>query len=145
MTKLEELELKIAELNQLERKIRELSEQQVKILSDFWNEKSDLAQRIKDSHYMFSHPTIKYRTSRGPVLGHSREDNSLFVFSLGEGLREVNLFSNETSPFTWKKLIELGMFEDAYEGIKYLDRMIDEYINDDQKIIRDMEERINKI
>jgi len=144
MTNLVEIEQKLTELNKLERKIGELSEQQEKILFDLWNSKKDLAQKINESRYMFGHPTIQYRSPKGPILGFSREENSLYVFSIGEGLRKVNLRTKESTGLTWREIIELGLFDDACEGIKYLDRMVDDYINDDNEVIKKLEEQISK-
>lgn len=145
MTQLVELEQKITELNKLQRKIGELTKQQEKILIDLWDNKKDLAQRIIESHYMFGHPTIQFRSPKGPILGYSSEENSLYVFSLGEGLRKVKLRSKEESIVFWRDIIELGMFDDACEGIKYLDRMIDDYIIDDNEVIKKLEEQISKL
>ena len=97
MTHLVELEKKITELNKLQKKIAELTNQQEKILINLWFDKKDLALRIKESHYMFGHPTIQYRSPKGPILGYLDQGNFLYVFSLGEGLRKVDLFLNESS------------------------------------------------
>ena len=140
-----DLQQKITELDKSEKRISELIQQQKKILLDLWNDKKEIASIVKENGYTFSHPSIEYRSTRGPVLGYSKKDNDLFVFELGQGLIKVNLYTNESRNTSWIVMIELGLFVEAYEGIKYLDRMIDDYINQNQDTIRSMVEQISKI
>jgi len=138
-----ELDSKFLELKKLEDKREELTSQQEKILVELWNKKIDIAKKIKENSYYFSHPTIQYKSLRGPILGYSSEDNYLYVFELGKGIKEINLYSQDEKISRWRKIIELGMFEDAYSGLTYLDIMIDRYISDSQKLIDKLESELN--
>lgn len=126
---LEKVEQRISELTNLYNHLKELKERQEKILIDLWKDKKGIASLIKENNYVFSHPSIKYHSLRGPILAHSNKDNTLYVFDLEKGLVKENLHSNEINNVRWKEIIENGWFEDAYEGINYLDSMIDSYIS----------------
>ncbi|AHN24238.1 hypothetical protein [Lysinibacillus varians] len=139
---LEKVERKITELNVLADHIKELVERQEKILIELWNQKKEIAALIKENGYKFCHPSIEYHTSRGPILAYSKKENTLYAFEIGRGLIKVNLYSNEVNGARWKEIIQNGWFEDAYQGIKYLDKMIDDYIKDNKQIIEDMQKQI---
>jgi len=143
--KIIELDSKFEELEKLDVKRNELVLKQEKILLELWNEKKEIAEKIKEKTYYFSHPTIQYKSLRGPILGYSKKENDLYVFELDKGIRQIDLYSDEVNASWWRKIIELGMFEDAYSGLSYLDSMIDDYILNSQTLIDKLESQIDKV
>ncbi len=141
---IDELKEKIKECDKLDDEIKKLKEQQENILIELWNKKIEIAKVIKESGYLFTHPTINYTSSRGPILGLDKEENTLFVFSIGEGLLQVYLYSEKSQRTSWRKLVELGLFEEAYNGLKYLDKMIDIYIKNNKEVIEKLKNQIKK-
>lgn len=140
--KLKELDLKLIELKKLEDQRSNLITKQEQILEALWNEKKEIAKKIKENRYFFSHPTIQYKSTRGPILGYSSKENKLYVFEVENGIKEIDMYSDDVKISWWRQIIELGMFEDAYNGLTYIDCMIDNYISNLQKANEELESEI---
>lgn len=125
--KLLELEKDIEALKELGEKHSELIKKQEKVLVDLYKEVSPIIKVIKENGYNFTHPTLKWQSSRGPILGYDNEKRDLYLFAYGDGIIKYNTVTKEESHTFFRQVVQLDMFETAYEGIKYVENMINVY------------------
>ncbi|GIO26382.1 hypothetical protein [Ornithinibacillus bavariensis] len=89
-----------------------------------------IMKKIYENDFLFTHPTLNYQTSKGPILGYDKDNNSLITYDITrEVIVSVNLYDHEEKGYRIAKLVENGFYNDAITGIKYIGVMIDNYLS----------------
>lgn len=139
-----DLDSKDKEYNELLKKNEELRKQQEELLLKTFNDSKPLIEWYREKEYIFTHPTIKYSSNRGPILGFDFGENELIVYDSEKGFRKVNINSRDERGTVVPRLISEGHFETAMDGFKYLETMVDEYLTDINTTNSKLEFQISK-
>jgi hypothetical protein len=81
---------------------------------------------------VITHPTIKIRSPLGPILGYDQKENEVIVFNI-----QKNLYLHDNKVRKFYSLYELvrdGFFSDAVNGLQYLGKMLENYVNENNEI-----------
>lgn len=138
------LDSKFENYQELLSRHEELYKQQEDLLTARLEASKPYIEWYRKKGLVFTHPTIKFQSNRGPILGFDNEDNSLFVYNPDKGLLEVDLRTKETKNTFALRLIEEGYFEDAMKGLDYLETMIDGYVQDLGSLNFELESQLAK-
>ncbi|MFC7060811.1 hypothetical protein [Halobacillus seohaensis] len=128
---LEELEKIKKEHDDFVSKNKDLQKEQCEFLKELIEHYKPAMDWYKHK-FVFTHPTIAYRTSRGPILGFrdtGRED-ILIIYSVSNNQVEYVDLDDEDNVkrnSLWN-VVEDGYFKDAVKGIRYLDIMLKDYL-----------------
>lgn len=139
---LEEAKKDIESLNDLSEKHRELLKQQEEILVNLYQELTPLIKIIKESGYKFSHPTLLWHSSRGPILGYDKENRELYLFAYGDGIIKYNTVTKDERHVFFSQIVQLDMFKTAYEGIKYVEEMLKVYKKELAEEVKKLEQSL---
>jgi hypothetical protein len=127
------------------KKVESLLEEQRKLFKETVDSLTPAIQWINKNGYVFTHPTIKYQSGRGPIVGYDSKENLLFILNTdNKTVTEVDLYSKEESTLPYWKFIEGYSFEDAMDGLLYVKKMINEYNNEIQKSISILQAQLKK-
>lgn len=129
MKKAQEIIIELGKKNdgyqELSEKYDELFNEQEEKLSNLVSESEVIARWYRDNKFVFTHPTIRYRSNRGPILGF--DDDELIIWVLDKGFIRYNIHSKEEKGTNLYWLMTNDHFDDAVAGILYLEDMLDAY------------------
>ncbi|WP_342538324.1 hypothetical protein MKY15_19685 [Sporosarcina sp. FSL K6-1540] len=127
---IEDLDLKHESYMELSQRNTELQEKQEQLLLQRFEESKTIIEWYKEKRLIFTHPSINYRSSRGPILGFDDEESELIIYRPDKGLLKINMRTKEEKNAFFEHLVRDGHFETAMEGFGYLKIMIDKYASD---------------
>ena len=88
-------------------------------------------QTIKDIisyRYKFTHPTIKWKSSIGPILTY--KDQFLYVYKGDQNVVKFDVNDKSSDwPSSFKEVVEVGGFEDALVGFSSIDSLLQSYVD----------------
>lgn len=128
------------------KKIEELLDEQEGIISEGLKESEPVYQWYKRKGFFFAHPTYKLRSASGPILGFDEKKEEVIVYDIErEGLQKVYIHDNsERKNYSTYNLVKEGYFEDAIVGIKYLEKMLEHYLEVTADEINKLKSEISK-
>ncbi|MEK4026279.1 hypothetical protein ABZ756_13860 [Mammaliicoccus sciuri] len=132
------------EYNRIMERNAELLDKQEEMLLDQPEKYKSLIELYKNKGYKFKHPEIKHGSLGGPVIGYYPSEHSLVVYVLDKGFVKVDLNTNEIKNTFARTLIRDGLFEQAMQGFKFLEVMLDDYKKDLEMQASELEKEINK-
>jgi len=98
------------------------------------------------SHFKFTHPNFNIRTTIGPILGYDDENEILTVYNIeNDCVQYVNMFdTNDVKNISLLQVIKDGHFENAVIGIKYLEKMLEVYVETAEIALMKKKEQLKK-
>lgn len=114
-----------------------LLEREAEILQHLLVEYKPVYQWYHQIGFVFTHPSIKLRSTSGPILAFDDKENEVIVFNVEKGYPErVYLHDNETrKSYPLHKLVRDGHFKSAKSGILYLESMLANYVQRAQESV----------
>lgn len=137
---IEELDLKHESYVELSQRNAELQEKQEQLLLQRFEESKPLIEWYREKRLIFTHPSISYKSNRGPILGFDDDEYELIIYNPDKGLLKIDMSTKEEKHTFFEHLVRDGHFESAMEGFVYLKVMIDRYVSSYKK---DNEERVS--
>ena len=98
--------------------------------------------------YNFTHPTLNYRTTKGPILGYVEQDDRLIVYDVERErivICDIGKKREEDTIINTRYLIENGYFVDAATGLKYLEKMFERYVSDISSTIEKLNDQLLEV
>jgi hypothetical protein len=144
---LRKLEEQKEEHSSVRKEIEFLVDQQAKTLHEQLKELKPVYEWYRSNHLVFTHPTIKVRSSSGPVLGFDEKDNVAIVYNVEkEQPEKIVLHDPDNRKFYHlHSLVEDGYFTDAMNGLRYLETMLESYISQSNSVIQRLKSQIEEI
>jgi hypothetical protein len=144
---LQKLEQKYKEHETTSREIEDLLDEQLGLLKSILEKLKPIYSWYFKKGLVFTHPTIKVRSPLGPILGYDRKENEVIVFNIQKNHPEkVYLHDNKVRKFySLYELVRDGFFSDAVNGLQYLGKMLEIYVNENNEYIKELKAQIEEI
>lgn len=144
---LEELQKQRKEHSAAAEEIESLIIKQVTVLKDLLDSYKPVYQWYSDCGFLFKHPTLQYRSPSGLIMGYDNKENELYVFNIKqERVEKVNMYKTEVREFvSLRHIVEKGFFNDAVTGIKHLESMLKNYVNNSNEYIQTLKKELEEL
>lgn len=144
ISRLEENDKKLSELrNQLEKVIEEQEKKFYETVEKLY----PLMEFFKRKNYRFRNPKYNYFSSRGPIVGMSKNGQFLYVFDVeSKWIKGIDLYKSddEGKYISFRNFIMEHSFEDAMEGLLKTIDLQNDAIDDYQNSIYKLEGELSK-
>ncbi|MFC8563077.1 hypothetical protein [Peribacillus frigoritolerans] len=115
---MESFDDEINTIESLVQKQRELAEKQEEKVRETAFALLPLMEKIKDEQHYFIGNETDYRSTRGPILKHDKNENMLYIFSVQKQQPiSLNLYDQEEKPLSYRKLLEAVEFPLIMKGL----------------------------
>jgi hypothetical protein len=144
---LQKLEQQYEEHEATSREIEDLLDQQLELLKGMLEKLKPVYSWYFEKGLVFTHPTIKVRSPYGPILGYDQGENEFIVFNIQKNHAErVYLHDNKERRFySLYELVRDGFFSDAVNGLRYLEKMLENYVYKNNEFIQKLRAQIEQI
>ncbi|WP_430488926.1 hypothetical protein [Rossellomorea marisflavi] len=124
-----------------------LQNQQYEIIQALLEKMRPVFEWYDNNRLVFTHPSIKLKSNSGPILGYVESEHQAIVYNVGEKrVEKVYLQSNsDTKKYLLYNLVRDGHFKEAYDGLMYLPNMINEYIDNNKRVIQKLKADVEEI
>lgn len=139
-----DLDLKYESYEESLKRHAEILEKQEQLLIQRCEESEPLIEWYKGKRIIFTHPSINFRSNRGPILGYDDKEDELIIYRPDKGILKINMRTKEEKFTYFLELVKHGHFETAMEGFDYLKVMIDKYVTDYKEDSQKREVLLNK-
>lgn len=128
------------------KEMEELLSKQVSVLDSLLIDLEPVYEWYHNERYMFTHPYLEFRSDNGPILGFDEKDNSVIFFNIEKKfIEKVNIYDNdERKRLGTYQLVRQGYFKDAVSGLKYLNNMLENYIERNNKSISKLKQELEE-
>ncbi|MBM7606002.1 hypothetical protein JOC75_004030 [Metabacillus crassostreae] len=148
--KTDELLVKLEEQHKVHQSTSEEIDDLVKKQNDYLDkliiELQPVYEWYSKKEYMFTHPNLKLKSGSGPILGYDENENEVIVLNVEKKrIEKVYLHDNkERKPYSTYRLVKHGYFEDAVNGLMYLEIMLDNYISRNNDSLSDLKLELSR-
>ena len=127
----------------------ELVVKQTEVIKGLIEKNNPIYEWIRNkTTYYFSHPTLNYKSRKGPVLAYQEDDGRLVVYDTdAKSIKVVDIgekYNNDTF-VSATYLVEKGYFVSAVEGLTYLEEMFDRYVGNMADHVIKLDKELNEI
>lgn len=141
LNKLKDLE---KEYNKYQAEKQFLLIEQEKVIDELIEKNRPIFEWIRNkTDFFFTHPTLNYRTRKGPVLGYQEKDDRLIIYDVESKRIKITDIGEKYNPdktMVTFQLVRNGYFTTAVKGLTYLEEMFENYV---QRLTKSIEE-LNK-
>ncbi len=132
--------------NKLQEQYNKIIEEQEVLFKKYLNKLMPCIEFIHSKRYRFIHPSIKYVSSKGPILGYNSKNNFLYVYDIKTKYpRKINMYNTDEMDFvSYKEIFELEGFENALQGLLYVPQIYEKLIKEIKQEIEINKELLNK-
>ncbi|WP_227397358.1 hypothetical protein [Jeotgalibacillus aurantiacus] len=124
---------------------KEAAERQASSLHETSNELIPLLKKIRERRIFFQGVETKYRSTRGPVLGHDIDDNALFIYDIDrESPIRLDLYDDEEKLTSWINIIKRTGYVNAIISLKNTLTLIDNIMIKAEENISELNSDLNK-
>lgn len=102
-------------------------------------------KKVRENHFKFRGVGNDYVSSRGPVLGHDKQENILYIFEVDRMMPiTVDLYDDEVKGTTYRKLVEKFDFSNMMDSLLLVLEHHDYIRNELENTITAMESELLK-
>lgn len=112
--------------------VSRLISNQEKVIDELIEKNRPIFEWLRNNtDFYFTHPTLSYKSSKGPILGYQEEDHRLIVYDVDNKRIVVTDIGEKDAPdktMITYQLVNNGHFTTTVEGLNYLEEMLESYV-----------------
>lgn len=119
----------------------QLQDQQVEYLKMEAQKYEHTIKDIISYRYKFTHPTIKWKSSIGPIMAF--KDSYLYVYKGEQSVVKIDVRNKSAeSQSSFKEVVKVDGFEDALVGFSSIDSLLQSYVDEIRLSIHKLEQQL---
>lgn len=144
---LSKLEKKNAVYEEMQCTVDDLMEQQVEYIEQLLKEYKPIIEFYSDKNIVYKHPSLGVTARGSIVLGISKDNTISVIYNMKKNLLQLSYRNNhkELTNYSFNRLVRDNHFTTAVEGIRYLDRLLDDRVNEYEQLEQKLRSEIESV
>lgn len=144
---LSKLEKKNAVYEEMQCTVDDLMEQQVEYIEQLLKEYKPIIEFYSDKNIVYKHPSLGVTARGSIVLGISKDNTISVIYNMKKNLLQLSYRNNHKEPtnYSFNRLVRDNHFTTAVEGIRYLDRLLDDRVNEYEQLEQKLRSEIESV